>query len=292
MELAPDGFRRLVELADELVAIVDESGRILYVNETTERVLGYHRRELVDKVGFDFVHPDDVADVAADFLEVLKAPGTRRQRDVRARDAEGTWRWLELVQTNRTDDPVVAGVVVSCRDVTKRKLATEFLAHQALHDPLTGLPNRVLLLDRLMQSLARAPRDERAVAVVFLDLDGFKAINDEHGHPAGDALLTAVATRLRTSLRAADTVARYGGDEFVVVAEIHPAASAVLIDRVHGVFNRPFGDAGLAFDITASGGLMIAVEGDPEELLRIADGAMYRAKANGGGHIEVALQSQ
>src|SRR5919201_1002779 len=100
MELTPDAFRRLVEAADELVAIVDDSGRILYANETTQRVLGYEPRALIDQVGFDFVHPDDVAEVAADFLEVQKEPGTRCQRDVRARDAEGTWRWLELVLTN------------------------------------------------------------------------------------------------------------------------------------------------------------------------------------------------
>jgi diguanylate cyclase (GGDEF)-like protein/PAS domain S-box-containing protein len=277
--LPHEAFLSLVEHADEIIAVVDDAGRVRYVNRAAETRLGYERASLVGRVGFDFVHPDDVETLAEQFLQTTATAGARAQLDVRARDVRGEWHWLELVQTNLLADPAVGGIVISCRDITDRKRAHEFLADQALHDALTRLPNRLLLRDRLTQSLARAERDENAVAVIFMDLDRFKDVNDSYGHAVGDALLQAVATRLHSTLRASDTVARWGGDEFVVAAEIHPAASSVLLNRVGTVFVDPFELPGIALTVTASMGLALAQgRRDVDELLAEADSEMYRVK--------------
>jgi diguanylate cyclase (GGDEF)-like protein/PAS domain S-box-containing protein len=278
--IGPDAFQSLVENADEIIALVDDVGRVSYVNRAAEVRLGYDRRTLIGRVGFDFIHPDDVNALVEQFLQTATSPGARAQMDVRARDVNGAWHWLELVQTNLLGDSAVGAIVISCRDITSRKRAHEFLADQALHDPLTRLPNRLLLHDRLALSLARAERDEHSVAVVFIDLDRFKDVNDRYGHVVGDALLNAVATRLRERLREGDTVARWGGDEFVVTAEIHPAASNVLLNRLEGVFADPFELPNHTISVAASIGLALAhSRRDVDELLREADNAMYRAKA-------------
>ncbi|MEA3055701.1 MAG: diguanylate cyclase, partial [Actinomycetota bacterium] len=161
---------------------------------------------------------------------------------------------------------------------------TEELRHQAMHDPLTGLPNRVLALDRANQLLVRARRDRTLAAALFLDLDGFKAVNDLFGHHAGDALLRAVAARLQSSLRESETIARLGGDEFVVLAD--GAATDVLADRILAVMAEPF-DLGETTRAPVNVGVSIGIatgdQIDADELLRRADVAMYRAKACGRG---------
>ena len=284
----PEFLRAVIDHTDEIVAVVDVEGRVKYVNAAAERVLGYDPAELVGRVGFDFVHPDDIAPLAEDFVATMSSAGATERRDVRARDANGVWRWVELVLTNLLDQPSVRGVLIVCRDVTRRRRVQELLTHQALHDPLTGLPNRHLLLDRLTQSLARAERDEHAVAVLFLDVDGFKAVNDTYGHEAGDELLTQLSARLRRVLRRSDTVARYGGDELVVVAELHPNGVPVLLQRIGGAWAEPFELAAAAVQVTVSGGLVVAeARAEPHALLREADAAMYRAKLDGGGRFVV-----
>lgn len=183
------------------------------------------------------------------------------------------------------------GAIVTHNDITGRKRAEMKLAHQALHDPLTGLPNRTLFLDRLSVALARMERSQDAVAVLFLDLDTFKVVNDSLGHDVGDQLLTAVATRLRSALRPGDTAARYGGDEFTVLCEgITSESDAVIIaERISAAIGRPFSLDDAETVLTSSIGIAIASgsEDNPETLVHDADIAMYRAKQRGKARHEL-----
>ncbi len=171
----------------------------------------------------------------------------------------------------------------------KRQAAESRLAHQALHDDLTGLPNRTLLMDRLEQAVTRAETSGRSVAVLFIDLDRFKVVNDSLGHGPGDELLVAFADRLRAAVRPEDTIARFGGDEFVVLCE-QPAGSRTIFaiaERLDRALTEPFNlDGGEVF-LTASMGLVIGAEPSPDALLRNADAAMYRAKERGRNRLEV-----
>jgi diguanylate cyclase (GGDEF)-like protein len=175
--------------------------------------------------------------------------------------------------------------------VTERKLAANALAHQASHDPLTGLPNRTLFLDRLEHALARARRSQSKLAVLFLDLDDFKLVNDTRGHEAGDLLLVAMTPRLTAALRPGDTVARFGGDEFVVLCEdlVCDAAAIAIARRIGDACARPVRIGDQEHVITASTGVVIVDGGasTPSNVLRDADAAMYRAKAGGKGLVEV-----
>src|ERR1019366_9162393 len=168
--------------------------------------------------------------------------GSPISEEIRFGRSDGEWLWFEAAITNLTDDPDVSGYVANLRDITRRKDAEDRLAHAALHDSLTGLPNRALILNRAEQMLARSRRQYAPVAALFLDLDDFKDINDTLGHEAGDQLLTAVADRMASALRPGDTVGRLGGDEFVVLLEgaSLAAGSGVVAQRISDVLAAPF----------------------------------------------------
>jgi len=177
-------------------------------------------------------------------------------------------------------------------DISARKLVEDELLHRAVHDVLTGLPNRQLLLDRLTMALARTAREPGVGAtLVFLDLDDFKDVNDSFGHGAGDELLVQVAERLSAAVRPTDTVARYGGDEFVVIFvgdASRPGDAHLFAERLAGQLKEPFTIAGLEVTTTASLGVAICADGNarPEDVIREADAAMYRAKLAGRDRIE------
>jgi len=201
--------------------------------------------------------------------------------------ARGTLRWLETHSTPLRDAKggVVASVSVA-RDITERKKAEAQIHQLAYYDFLTHLPNRRLLLDRLKQSLVQAKRYQRSVAVMFLDLDRFKLINDTLGHDVGDELLKAVATRLNACVRSGDTVARQGGDEFIIVlAEVaQPPDAALVAEKIIGTLRQPISVNGHELQITTSIGIsLFPVNGtdDAQELMKKADTAMYAAKEAG-----------
>ena len=288
-------FRSLVQNASDMVSILNPDGTIRYISPSVEWVLGYRPEERVGLDVFgDETHPDDIERARGDFVKGLERPGsTSPSMGFRVRHKDGSWRHLEATAANRLDHPAVGGIVVNARDVTERKAYEERLRHQALHDKLTGLPNRALFLDRLSYVLTRQ-RDRdgesagKVVAVLFLDLDNFKYVNDSLGHEVGDRLLVEVARRLEGALRPSDTAARIGGDEFcILLAGVEEEAEAIRVARrIADVLEAPFALGGREAFVTASVGVALSGPNgtSPEnaaDLLKRADLAMYESK-NGG----------
>ena len=234
-------FQALLLHAVDVVCIVDAGGAIRYASPAVERVLGYSTERFCELHPFDLVHPDDLEPCLEQWQTIGGQADSRFTFEVRALHADGGYRWTEVSFRDLRDDPRIEGFVVHFHDVTDRHSAEEALLHQTLHDGLTGLPNRALLLDRLAHALDRALRRESGVAVLFLDVDHFKAVNDSIGHAGGDALLREVAARLRATVRPEDTVARLGGDEFVICCEeiTDPDAAVLMADRVREAFVDP-----------------------------------------------------
>jgi diguanylate cyclase (GGDEF)-like protein/PAS domain S-box-containing protein len=285
----PDNLERLVGLlnrAADVVMVLDADATVVYANGAVERSLGYARSEIIGTTGLEILHPDDVPVITGTLGTLLLRPGGSATFDYRVKHKDGSWRWFESIAMNWLDDPEIQGLVVNARDVSERRQYEDDLRHRALHDSLTGLPNRALLSDRLASAISRSGRDANSVAVFFVDLDDFKSVNDTHGHGAGDDVLVGAAKRLDAAARAEDTVARYGGDEFVVVLEHdqEPEWVNTFAERLRGIFSRPIQAGASMATVTASIGIAISNgnQTNPEVLLRDADAAMYRAKQNGG----------
>jgi diguanylate cyclase (GGDEF)-like protein/PAS domain S-box-containing protein len=236
------------------------------------------------------VHPDDRSAVESAVERSLRTlePYELTHRAVLP---DGGVRWLQCRGRVRTVDGRPVQMIGACQDFTAQREAAEALSQLALHDPLTSLPNRTLFMDRLGQSLRRLVRQDRVLAVLFVDLDRFKAINDRLGHAAGDEMLMAVGTRLREVLRPHDTVARLGGDEFVVLCEDleNDQAAVRVADRVLAALDRPVLCGEQEMSCSASIGIALTRRSDatPDALLRDADMAMYRAKETGRHRVEV-----
>lgn len=278
-------FGSLIRNALDLITILDADGTIRYESPAVERTFGYQPDELLGRNAFDLIHPEDLSATYAAFVTALDDPGITPTVEFRFRHRDGSWRWLEATGTNLLADPAVGGLVVNSRDVTERKESAGRLWHQAHHDSLTELPNRVLFLDRLTQALSKP--ESASVAVLFLDLDGFKVVNDSLGHEYGDRLLVAAAERLTSTLRAGDVLARFGGDEFTILQKhVTTARDAILMaERLHRVLAAPFAVNGHTLVITSSVGVVLSSSelSTPTDLLRAADVALYRAKAKGKG---------
>lgn len=286
-------FRTLVRRSSDVVMILGADTRLRYLGPSAESVLDWPVAERAGTRYLDAVHPDDAAAVG-DLLDPAASAGAAQPQlmlpDHRVRAGDGGWRWCSAVATDLHADAVIGGMVLNLHDITRRKEAELALQHQALHDPLTALPNRALLADRLAHALLLARGSGQHIGVLFMDLDDFKLINDSIGHRAGDALLMAMARRLREALEPQDTVTRFGGDEFVVVLEhrgADPAAIGAAADRLLRLVAAPLRIEGREYNVTASAGLVISAgDESADELLRDADAAMYRAKAQGGGQVQ------
>ncbi|MCV0403844.1 MAG: EAL domain-containing protein [Chloroflexi bacterium] len=288
LTLSDQRFRSLVRNSSDVILILADDGTITYQSEAVHRVLGYEPGERVGHSLFEIIHPEDLAAARATFQELLRSPELVRTLEGRARHADGSWRYIEVMARNLTDDPAVGGIVVNYRDITERKDLERQLLHEAFHDPLTGLANRALFIDRVQHALAK--RGPRSVAVLFLDLDDFKTINDSLGHAAGDQVLTAVAERFRGALRPEDTVCRLGGDEFAILLETSdPALFTTVAERLTDALRSPFEVVGKQVHLAGSIGIALSgpETGSADELLRNADVAMYTAKSRGKGRTEL-----
>ncbi|MDX6197577.1 MAG: hypothetical protein QOJ79_728 [Actinomycetota bacterium] len=279
----------------EGVVALDEKGIVTFANPAAEQLLGWRRGELVGREIAESVDPEGRG-VGVDNAEWVHLPRLRAGETLRIDEhvvtrSDGTPLDVALTASPVLRDGGVVGAVVVLRDVRDRKALERRLVHQAFHDSLTGLPNRALFLDRLEHARARSMRDGGTQAVLFLDLDRFKVINDSLGHRTGDQVLQTVASRLVGVLRPSDTVARFGGDEFTVlleqVADISEAAQTA--ERVLRALQVPMEAGDRDVVVTASIGIAVAEPGNaPGDLLAAADIAMYQAKSGGKNRYFVA----
>jgi diguanylate cyclase (GGDEF)-like protein/PAS domain S-box-containing protein len=286
-------FRSLVQNSSDVVLVINTDGAVTYMSGSGERMMGWQADKVVgQRVHMEAIHPKDLPEARRLFSDVLAQPGGSRTFEVRVRDAHGGWRWLEATWTNLVDDPSVEGVVANLRDVTERKAAEATLAHHTLHDPLTDIPNRILFMDRLGHALARPRRLSGHVAVLHIDIDRFKIVNDSLGHAAGDTVLLTVADLLRESIGPGDTLARLGGDEFAVCCEEldSPREAVTLAARIQDVIRGRLAVDGQDLYLTASIGIMVQTAGTgatAETMLRDADAALHRAKERGRDRFEL-----
>jgi diguanylate cyclase (GGDEF)-like protein/PAS domain S-box-containing protein len=282
-------------IARTIIVALDADARVTLINNEGCALLGYRRAALLGRSWLDVVVPDDertkvryihrrlmagTADPAKPFESaVLTRDGRQRLVD---------WRSAII----HDDDGEVGGILISGIDITERVAAEQEIRYLASHDPVTGLRNRHFLLDQFAGAIARARRHDKLLAVLFVDLDGFKRINDNHGHPAGDRLLAEVGRRIASCVRATDTVTRFGGDEFVVLLEDlqdrHAAAhlAQVIGERLSATIDVGRGEVPIGASI---GVALLPDHGDtPEALLRAADAAMYEAKKKRAGSAATA----
>jgi len=277
-------FRTLVTSSTDIV-LVFGAGGCRYASDSVASLLGVPDEEILGTGFMRFVHLDDRERVHA-----ACGGGQNHQIGFLVMDRFGEWRHLEAHLTDLREDRQIRGVLFNARDITERVRLEEELTRQAFHDGLTGLPNRALFQDRLDQALVASARANDSLAVLLIDLDRFKQVNDTLGHGAGDELLRELAVRFSSVPRAADTLARLGGDEFAVVLSGASEASAIQIaERLLAALREPVtvGDRHLVLD--ASIGIAAHVGGhlEGEELVRRADVAMYAAKRSGGSRCEV-----
>lgn len=286
-------YRLMADSTTDIISRHTADGIFLYASPASRTLLGLEPYELVGRSLPQLVHPEDAGELQR-VMEALQSSTGDHVSRFRLRRRDGHWVWFEgtsrMIRNLQSGD--VQEIISVLRDISERKRAEERIAHQASHDALTGLPNRSLFGDRLLMALARARRTGRGVAVIFLDLDFFKEINDSFGHAAGDRLLQEVGARLRNSVREEDTVARIGGDEFLLLlGELQdPADARRLAEKIRYALDSPVEVTGRLFQTSASLGVAIfpADGDDPETLLEAADRAMYAAKSHGRNTVQLS----
>jgi diguanylate cyclase (GGDEF)-like protein/PAS domain S-box-containing protein len=284
-------FRSAFDDAAIGMALVDLDGRWMRVNDALARLTGYAVDELVG-MGFRDLTPDDELPSDLQALQELAAGRLNvHHAEKRYRRADGGIVWISLsVSLVRDPDGRPLHLISQMQDITDRKAAERELAERALHDPLTGLPNRLLFLDRVQVALARIERRAAPVAVLFIDLDRFKLVNDSLGHSIGDRMLIEVAERLHGALRPNDTVSRFGGDEFTILCEnIDERGAKAVAERISESLSEPFLIDGRELFASASLGVSISRDHhvQAEAMLRDSDAAMYRAKEQGGSRFVI-----
>lgn len=300
-------FHLITEYAADMIAVVDNSGNRLYNSPAYERVLGYSAEELSSGSAFDQIHPSDRERVREAAVKA-RTTGQGQRLEYRLRHKDQSLRTLESTASPiRGAKGEIEGLVIVNRDVTERKRAEELLEHNAFHDALTDLPNRALFTDRLQHALMRARRNsDYKFAVLFVDIDEFKVLNDSLGHAAGDELLVQIAKRLYANFRDTDTLARsanigpqpnpddlarLGGDEFTVLLEdIDNASDAIRVaDRIQSRLALPFDINGQQIVIAVSVGIALSSSSyaSAEDVLRDSEIAMYRAKRAGKARCQV-----
>jgi diguanylate cyclase (GGDEF)-like protein/PAS domain S-box-containing protein len=281
-------FATLVQNSSDLITVLSDDHTIMYQSPSIERVLGYTAEEVTGVSFAELLHEDEQGRLLRRLTDGAGASGRDEVINCLLAHKDGSLRHFEILQTDLLGDSAVGGLVLNGRDVSERKAFEEQLAHHAFHDPVTHLANRALFNERVRHAVARSLRDGVGMAVLFVDLDDFKTVNDSLGHAVGDRVLLEVAQRISTSVRAADTAARFGGDEFAILLEdMDDVSTAVETgERILEALSRPLELPENQLVIRASLGISIAEAGNPtdaDELIRNADAAMYIAKADGKG---------
>jgi diguanylate cyclase (GGDEF)-like protein/PAS domain S-box-containing protein len=288
---AEERFRALVQNAFDVITIVDADGSMRYNSPSAARVLGYGLSELNGTPFLDLLHPDDAAQASGVLQDLTARNGQSVSAEWRLRHRMGWYCPVEVVGQNLLDNPHVGGLVLTLRDIGERKDLEQQLAHQAFHDALTDLANRALFRERVAHALKRNERDGGSAAVLFIDLDEFKTVNDSLGHSAGDRVLVTVGERLLTCVRGVDTVARIGGDEFAILMEDLKREQDALeaAARVVSKLAAPHQVGRAEIVVSASVGVAVSKsDGESaEDLMRDADAAMYAAKRAGKGRLEL-----
>ena len=281
-------FRSLVANASDMITVLDADGIVTYQSPSIERVLGYTAEQTAGS-RFDRLLAEADRPRLAQILDGHAERAETISIECSLQHADGRWLQFEVQFTDLLDDEHVSGLVLNSRDISERKAFEEQLSHQAFHDPVTGLANRALFADRVGHALVGTHRTGVQLAVMFIDLDDFKTVNDSLGHQAGDAVLVEVARRLEQAVRPEDTVARFGGDEFAILLDEVASSdeAAMIADRVLVALEQPLALEGNDVYPRASVGICMSDEDlraqDAEEFLRNADLAMYMAKRDSKG---------
>ena len=280
-------FRLMVQNSSDVVAIMDADSLLTYVSPSIERLLGYTAADLMGRSVFELLSVTEAERLRS--LPFRQIDGTSVELRIQATD--GQVKTAEVAVTDMRHQPEVDGVVLNIRDVTERKSLEDDLRHQALHDDLTGLANRVAFGHRVEDAIAAAARTDAHVAVLFIDLDDFKLINDSLGHAIGDEVLLEVADRLQRGLSLSDVAARLGGDEFAVMRPGVESVEAVVefAASLREAIGQPIQAGDNEFRLTSSIGVVVDLDGDRkhDDLIRSADLAMYQAKQAGKDRTEV-----
>jgi len=285
LEASEQRWQALVRHASDITVVLDAEGRLAEEVPSARPLLGYLEGENDGRLFSELLHPSDVDRLATQYMELVTIPGGQLRDRFRIRRIDGSWAHVEVIATNQLDDPHLEGVVCNLRDITEQVAAENELKRQARRDPLTGLPNRNLMTAALAR-ICTEPQQGHA-ALLLMDLDGFKDINDGLGHDVGDQLLVEIGHRLDRVTRAEDLVARLGGDEFAVLLTRLPAfhhASAIAAS-LGGLVQEPMRLGDVTLEVGVSIGIARCATGDdPLAVLQRADVAMYRAKRQRTGH--------
>ncbi|MBI2705755.1 MAG: diguanylate cyclase [Actinobacteria bacterium] len=276
-----------------MVGLSDEKlGEILEINEALVELTGYRPDDAVGRSAQDFVHEDDIGALLQGAAAASQGQLEQLDREVRMVRADGKEIWVRIRSRRVEDDTGDRYGIVHITDISERKRFEAELARLALHDPLTGLANRRLLMERLRFALAGLSRGDGPVAVLYVDFDHFKAVNDTYGHEAGDTLIVEAASRLAGTVRTIDTAGRFGGDEFVLVCPDLAGLDAAkgVADRLSEAFTKPIDVGPAEVTLTLSGGIALTDDqnADPARLLSAADEALYKAKRAGRNRFELA----
>ena len=292
-------FEQLVAHSKDIIAVIDEHGTLVYANPSSATLMGYEKNSKTGRTIFDLIHPDDHAVATAALAEIVNRTSTSMSTSepvvIRILNSSNEWRFIEAELTNCLDDPAIRAVVANGRDITEERALASQLSFQASHDSLTGLANRMFFDDRLLKAHEVARRNGSRAAIFLLDLDDFKGVNDTYGHMAGDVLLVDFAKRLEAVSRSTDTLCRFGGDEFLYLAESLTDVGEVdhIAKRLLDALNAPFTVVGLRYSQKVSIGVAVwdGTETNTDGFLRDADIALYEAKRRGKARYVIFTQS-
>lgn len=290
LKVSEERYRLITKNMTDLVAIWDVNGVVKYASPSHELVLGFTSEVYEGNHAFDLIHPDDIPHVQSQFMNMVLTK-ENQVMEFRYKHVKGNLVWMEAKGTPNIDDEGnLLHFLVIAREITERKLFEEKLNHMAYHDTLTGIPNRRFFQERLEQALKEAGRYRRKLAVMYMDLDKFKHINDTFGHDVGDELLKQISERVQGCLRESDILARQGGDEFTILfSEIQEEQIAIQIaERILTCLQAPWNIGKYVIHTTSSIGIAFyPTDGTTTgELMKHADTALYEVKENGRNKVK------